>query len=498
MGLENSENLVDDYELVNCIATGNTTQVWEVKQVSTGQPFAMKLLLSEKLTDAEAKASLKHEANVGKSLEHPNIIRVFDLKTSKKFWYFLMEHFRAPNLKSMLRNELPAAQSRAKKMLECLASALALVHEKGWVHRDIKPDNVLVSKGGEIRLIDFSLCSRPSNAILHAMTRKAAIVIQGTRTYLAPELIQRKPLTFAADIYSLGIMFFEVLTGFPPFRTANPNDLLVMHVRDMPDVPSSFNKNVTPEADALVMKMIQKNPKNRPARMQDVLMELQKIQLFKENPESLAARQADEAKSAQMQSLDTRIDSRADADRKAAGIAALKKEEKKSEKVRFRLAKEESEESKKPAPAAAPVAAQQPMPMPGMPMPGMMPGMFPGMMPGQVPMMPMPGQMFPGQMPGMPMPGMMPGQMPFPAPMPGMPPQYPGMPGQMPGMPPMLPGMGMPGMPMPGQMPPGMPTPMPAAPAQQPAPVQKKPPVAQPAKPAEDIPLASMDDLIVE
>ncbi|MEZ5941884.1 MAG: serine/threonine-protein kinase [Planctomycetaceae bacterium] len=495
MGLENSENLIDDYELVNCIATGNTTQVWEVKHVSNGQSYAMKLLLDEAMKDSAATRSLKHEATVGKSLTHPNIIQVFDLKMTRKFGYFTMEYFRAPNLKGMIRSELPVVQARAKRLYESLAQALAHVHDKGWVHQDIKPDNILVSKGGEFRLIDFSLCARPSNFILHALTRKSAIAIQGTRTYLAPELIQRKPLTFAADMYSLGIMLFETLTGFPPFRTGNPNDLLMMHIRDVPDVPSSFNPNVTSEIDALVMRMISKDPKKRPESMQSLYAEFTKTPFFKEDPEVLSARKAEQEKDDQLQSVDKRIDSRADAERRATGVEAPK-DEKKTEKVRFRLKRDDDESSPKKAAPAAPVASAQPqmppagqmpfMPghMPGMPMPGMMPGQMP-FMPGQMPGMPMPGMMpgqmpfMPGQMPGMPMPGMMPGQMP------GMP-----VPGMMPGQAPPASGFPMPpGFPQPGQQPPGAtPGQPPAAPT--PAPVNKKEP--------EDIPLASMDDLIIE
>jgi serine/threonine-protein kinase len=479
VGLENSENLIDDYELVNCIATGNTTQVWEVKHIANAQTYAMKLLLPEALKEAEAKAVLRHEYNVAKSLEHPNIIRVYDLKMNKKFGYFIMDHFRSGNLKSMLRSELPAAQARAKRLLESLVQALAHVHDKGWIHRDIKPDNVLLSKAGEMRLIDFSLASRPSNTILHAMTRKSAITIQGTRTYLAPELIQRKPLTPLADIYSLGIMMFEILTGFPPFRTGNPNDLLMMHVRDTPDVPSSFNKNATAEADAIVMRMIAKDPKKRPGSMHEIANELRKIQLFKEDPESLATRKLEQDKLNQAQSVDKRLDSRADAIRREAGLAAPEKESAASEKPRFRLKRDDEDRPKKPAAAPAPAAMQQPAPM-MMPMPGMMPGMFPGQMP-------MPGMM-PGMYPGqMPMPGMLPGMFPGQMPMPGM------VPGMLPGQAVLPPAGGAP-VPAPGLPPAPAPQPRPAP---SPAPVQPRPTPPAPA-PADDLPLASMDDLNIE
>ncbi|MCA9082100.1 MAG: protein kinase, partial [Planctomycetaceae bacterium] len=153
-------NIIDDYELISSVATGNTTQIWEAKNIQNGQAYALKILFDEYLKDAEAKASLKHEYNVAKSLEHPSIIQVYDLRISKLHAYFTMEYFRAPNLKAMLRNDLPGVQARAEKLMECLVQALMAVHRKGWIHRDVKPENVLLSKGGEARLIDFSLASR--------------------------------------------------------------------------------------------------------------------------------------------------------------------------------------------------------------------------------------------------------------------------------------------------------------------------------------------------
>src|SRR5262249_36284951 len=190
----------------------------------------MKLLLPESLKESEFKNALKHEAAVGKSLDHPNIIRILDLRVTKQNAYFIMEYFRAPNLKSMLRNDLTSAQVRAKKMMECISQALTHMHEKGWVHRDIKPDNILINKGSEIRLIDFGLAAHPKSLIGKLLSSKKRTAIQGTRTYLAPELIERKPLSISSDIYALGITFYEVLTGRPPFVSGNPNDLLMMHV----------------------------------------------------------------------------------------------------------------------------------------------------------------------------------------------------------------------------------------------------------------------------
>lgn len=492
---------LDDWELVNCIATGNATQVWEVKKAGTAQPMAMKLLLAEAFSDPEQKKALKQEATLGKSLQHPNLIQITELKLNKKFGYFIMEYFRAPNLKAVIRTDPVGAQLRAKKMMECLALAVGHMHEKGWIHKDIKPENILVSKTGEVRLIDFSLASKPDSAVGHALTRKNNIVIQGTRTYLAPELIQRQRLTPAADMYSLGIVLYETLVGHPPFRTANPNDLLMMHVRDKPVPPMDLDDNITPELNQLVLKMLSKNPKDRPANMQELASSLRNLKFFKEDPAVVAKARSEKEAASASQVAEDRLNSRLDAQRteaeggvpRKASPPKAKPPVPKPEPVK--TAAKSPVASPAPPPAMAPPGPQFPgMGFPGVPMP---PG-YP--MPGY-PMQP--GMPF-GGYPGMPMaPGM-----PFGA--------YPGMPGQ-----PIPPG-GFPGQPMPMPIPPfpapggTMPTMVPipgATPGVSPAAATPVKPVAPPAgatppkptalppaqtQPVEEIPMASMDDLQIE
>jgi Serine/threonine protein kinase len=498
--------IIDDYELINCIATGNATQVWEVRKGGSTQSLAMKILLPEAFKDSEARKNLKHEASVGKSLEHPNIIRIQEVKFTRKHGYFVMEYFRGGNVKSTIRNDKALVKAKAKRIMECLTQALAHMHEKKWIHRDIKPENVLITRGGEVRLIDFSLASRAGNPLIHAMARKSSIQIQGTRTYLAPELIRKEVLTPSVDIYSLGVMLYEMLTGAPPFRTANPQNLLQMHLRDHPAPPTDIDSNITPEAEKLVLKMLAKYPKGRHASMQEVFSEVRNINFFKVDPieHARALREAEAASDAQQQN--DRLDSRKDAERSAMGI---KPPPRPASKV---VVPPPDIEKPKPAAAtpaaAAPVAPagmpQQPpfgpfpgMPYPGMPMPGFPGAGFPAQQPGMVPGMPPGYPMPPGAMPGMPMPGM--------------PPQYPGMP--MPGMPvpPNQPGVPMPvpgaGFPVPGGFPPG--TPIPGASVPQPSAPRPAPPQptgaapganapSNPPPPKQDAPLASLDDLDIQ
>ncbi len=499
------QNQIDQYQLVNCISTGGISQIWEVKHIANQQQYAMKLLLPEHIKDKEKRNELKQEAEIAKQLEHPNIVRIMEVSIGRDNAYFIMEYFRGGNLKGLIRGDHANIQVRAKKIMETCAQTFAFIHDKGWIHKDIKPDNILVTKAGDVRIIDFSLASKPTGMLSAMLTRKSSVVIQGTRTYLAPELIQRQPLTFSADIYSLGILFYEILTGRAPFIMSNPNDLLMAHVREKAERPSGYNINLTPELDQFIFKMIAKKPKERFATMHEVYSALRNLTVFKQDPETYLRNkaQSDEAKFSDSiaSTLDSRLDAeRTPEERERARIEAAKT------KAAIKGKRTSTLKDKEPAKSTpAKPATPQPMPqmqpqmmqpmMPqmqypqqmGMPMGYPPQGGYPGMMPGM-----MPGQQFPGQpYPGMPMPGMMPGQG-----------QMPGMyPGQMPGMP--MPGMpgAMPAAPLPMAAPtaprPLAPAPIPAAPAPlalAPIPLAAKP-VAPKPKPIEEIPLMEMDEL---
>ena len=319
--MSDAELKVDDYQLTSSIATGNSSQVWEVRD-GGGQSYAMKLLLSDAFTNPEQVAVLKHESKVGQSLEHPTFIRILKFVKSKTHCYMLMELFKCPNLKAMLQNEPIAVQSRFGRLAEQLAIALGHMHDKGWLHHDLKPDNILFSKSSELKIIDFSLSMRRKGG-LGKMVGGKVKVVQGTRTYIAPETIKKEYPTPQSDMYSLGVTLFEVLTGQPPFVGNTPNDLLVKHLGAKPPEPSFFNPNVTPEADKFILRLLSKKPAHRPKDMAEIGAELRSLKVFKRDPVELAG-EAEEARKAAGLGLDakSRLDSRADAGRTAAGISA--------------------------------------------------------------------------------------------------------------------------------------------------------------------------------
>ncbi len=233
------ESKIDEYELINCIAMGKFTAVWEVMLEGTSQRFAMKLMLPEALADPAQLRVLKYEAKVAKALDHPSLMKMIKGVYKKKETYLILELFKATNLKVFILNDMSGVQLRLRKLVEGLCLGLGHMHERGWVHRDVKPDNILLSKSSEMKLIDYSLSARAAGGLSKLAFGKK---IQGTRTYIAPETIKKKAPTPQTDMYSMGITLFEILTGTPPFTAPSPNDLLKMHLVTQPPPPSDLGR----------------------------------------------------------------------------------------------------------------------------------------------------------------------------------------------------------------------------------------------------------------
>ena len=485
------EELIDDaYQMVMCVASGSNSQVWEVAEKGTGRHLAMKLLKKEVPEFKQNKSKMKLEATILKSLDHPLIVKFDKFSSNRDHTYILMEYFRASNLKLQIKNETNKVHLRVRPLLEGVCSALAHVHSKGFIHRDIKPDNVLLNRAGEVRLVDFSLAMKEVKGFGRYFAGRPK-EIQGTRTYIAPETIRKSLPTIQTDLYSLGILFFEVLTCKTPFPATTPEELLQKHLRMEPPVASFYNSNVSPEMDRLIGRLLKKKPAERPASADEVLAELKRIRIFKEDiiDEEAKKKQDEDADAIKMLS-ELRLDSRADAKlkemlatnpdfaKKFQEAKQTKSDKKKADAKSLadriktagdaedaRLLAKKGGKPPVAAPAAPAAAVPQPlppqMPMPGYPMPG-----YPGM--------PQTFAPYPQMQPAMP-PGMPPGMYPQ---TPGAP-QYPAPPQAAYPQPAQRPPM--PGSPQPQMVPPGARQPAPPAGA---IPPQRPQPVAPPANPA--------------
>lgn len=277
-----AEEVIGGYRLMKHLVTGQTSQVWEVVEATSHRHFAMKMLLPEKARDPEHRRLLFHEAEVGKALAHPNIIKIVAFSRDPINPYMVMEFFPAGNLKMrLLRKEFDFLRERLQDVLKQGATALAFMNAKNWVHRDVKPDNFLANSAGEVRLIDFALATRvQKEGLFGGMFRKRGKA-QGTRSYMSPEQIRGQAIDGRADVYSFGATCYELLTGRPPFRGATAQELLTKHILEKPVSPQMLNPDVTDEFAGLVLHMLAKKKQDRPRDFHEVLMAMRTMKVFK-------------------------------------------------------------------------------------------------------------------------------------------------------------------------------------------------------------------------
>lgn len=278
-----SQEFIGSYRLLNLIMTGQTSQVWEVIHGSRQERFALKMLLSDFAQDREHVGYLKHEYEVGRGLEHPRVVKIFDMGTHQRTPFIIMEYFPYPNLKQYIRRGIDYYAHLVPQIVEQAAEGLAYFNAQGWIHRDIKPDNYLIDDKARIKLIDFALAQKPKTGLAKLFGGRAK-KIQGTRSYMSPEQIRGQALDLRADVYSFACMVYELLSGKPPFTGVNANELLMKHLKNPPPALAAANSNVTIEFSELLQRMMAKKPENRPDSMEKFLTELKNLRIYRHPP----------------------------------------------------------------------------------------------------------------------------------------------------------------------------------------------------------------------
>ncbi|MFO0906088.1 MAG: serine/threonine-protein kinase [Pirellulales bacterium] len=277
--MSRGKDYIGSYRRLKMIRAGATCQVWEVIRDGDSKRLAAKLLQPEYAQKSEEIEFLRHEFEVAHDFKHPNVIEVYEFSVDRGIAYLILELSTFKNLKLMLRDSPDEVAPHVTKVIEQAAEGLKYVHEKGWIHRDIKPDNYLVSPQGDVKLIDFAISIRPPKGLAKLFARRGKAA--GTRSYMSPEQIRGEALDFRADIYSFGCMLYEIVAGKVPYTGLNADDLLSKHLRS--PVPSAVvaNNQVTPEFNALVMRMMAKNRDERPSSMDDFLKQFRSMRVYK-------------------------------------------------------------------------------------------------------------------------------------------------------------------------------------------------------------------------
>lgn len=281
--------MVGEYRLFYLIRAGATFEIWAVRHRSETAPYAVKLLKKGSRYSRQTVAELKHEFNVGKALEHPDIIKTMDYGVAKEGAWLLMELFKQLNIKQQLVTikQTPALKNklayRMKEVLTKCAAGISHMHEKGWVHRDIKPDNFLLSDETEVRLIDFTIAAKPTGGLGKLLGGKSKV--QGTYSYIAPEQIRGQGVDPRDDIYSFGCMMHELMSGSLPFTANSPNELMQRHLKSKPPSLLVADNNINPDFAAYVQRMLSKERKNRPESMKEVLMKIKTQRIYYQTPD---------------------------------------------------------------------------------------------------------------------------------------------------------------------------------------------------------------------
>ena len=279
-----NNEIVGDYRLYHMIRAGAVYEIWAVRRVSGSDAFAMKWLPKDSPKHSgQAVRELKHEYTVGKALDHKACIKTLDFGTGRNGAWLLMEFFKTPNLKQQIGADVRALQWRVKDVLTNAAAGLAHMHDNGWVHRDVKPDNYLINDENEVRLIDFTIAAKQTGGIGKLLGAK--VKVQGTYSYMSPEQIRGQGVDPRDDIYSFGCLAYEVLAGKLPFTANTPPELLQKHLKARPPSLTVADPNIHPDFAAYVLKMLAKKREERPQSMKEVMVKIKTEPIFYVPPE---------------------------------------------------------------------------------------------------------------------------------------------------------------------------------------------------------------------
>lgn len=251
--------VVDDrYTVLGRIGSGGTANVYCAGDIRLRRKVALKVLRPELAYDHLLVDRFRREARTVASLPHPHIVTVYDRGVWEGTDYIAMEYVRGRSLRSLIEREAPLPPSRAIDLTVQLLEAAGFIHRRGIIHRDLKPENVIVGNGGRLRVTDFGIaCPGPSRS---DETRRTVL---GTASYLSPEQALGGVLTAASDLYSIGIILYELVVRRVPFEDERAVAVARKHIFDQPVPPGRFCQAVTPELDAIIMRALEKAPARR-------------------------------------------------------------------------------------------------------------------------------------------------------------------------------------------------------------------------------------------
>ena len=265
----------DRYELHRQIARGGMADVFLARDLLLDRPVAIKVLFDQFSKDQQFVERFRREAQRAANLNHPNIVSVFDWGEESGTYFIVMEYVEGRSLAEIIRTEGSIHPDKVAEISSEVAAALSFAHRNGIVHRDVKPGNVLVAPNGHIKVADFGIARALAN-VQSELTQAGTVM--GTATYISPEQAQGMEVDPRSDLYSLGVMIYEMLSGHPPFSGETPVAVAYQHVQDSPISLRAAGVSVAESLEAVTMKLLAKNPVNRYPTAEDLRSDLRRYQ----------------------------------------------------------------------------------------------------------------------------------------------------------------------------------------------------------------------------
>lgn len=271
--MDDSTTVGDRYRIIEGIASGGMGEVFRARDTVLGREVAIKILHRSLAGDAEFIDRFRREAQAAASLNHPNIVAVYDWGDTGDTYFMVMELIAGRTVRELLSNLGSLQSAQASDVMRQTLAALDHAHRQGIVHRDVKPENLLVTADGTVKVADFGL----ARAYAESRVTTAPGTVTGTVAYLAPEQIRGEPADPRTDLYALGVVGFELLTGAVPYKAETSVAVAYKHLEERVPPPSSVDPSVPPELDAVIIWATEKDPADRPATAADLHRELTRL-----------------------------------------------------------------------------------------------------------------------------------------------------------------------------------------------------------------------------